>query len=111
MNNFSLLKKLLIAFAVVLFVASCDNEFNELNSDLIDGDIHTGQEHEFFPVTAYDRATGAVQSSALTTNYLGSYNNPVFGRTSANYITQMEIASTNLNQVYFQDFDCLEEVL
>lgn len=103
MNNFSLLKKLLIAFAVILFVASCDNEFSELNSDLIDGDIHTGQEQLFYNVNAYDRATGAVQTSALTTNFLGSYNDPVFGRTTANYVTQLEIASANLGQEFTEN--------
>jgi hypothetical protein len=97
MNNFSLIKKLLFAFAAILLIASCDDEFDTLNSDIIDGDIHTDMERQFYDVTAYDRPTGAVQTSSLTTNFLGSYDNPVFGKTTASYVTQLEVATANLN--------------
>jgi Domain of unknown function (DUF4270) len=97
MNNFSLIKKLLFAVAAILLIASCDDEFDTLNSDIIDGDIHTDMERQFFDVTAYDRPTGAVQTSSLTTNFLGSYDNPVFGKTTASYVTQLEVATNNLN--------------
>ncbi|MFP9098877.1 DUF4270 domain-containing protein [Flavobacterium sp. RHBU_24] len=97
MNNFSLIKKFLFAFAAILLIASCDDEFDELNSNIIDGDIHTGQERFEGSVVAYDRPTGGVQTSSATTNFLGIYDNPVLGKTTASYITQLELATTNLN--------------
>ena len=97
MNNFSLIKKFLFAFAAILLIASCDDEFDQLNSDIIDGDIHTDQERFEGSVVAYDRATGGVQTSSATTNFLGIYDNPVLGKTTASYITQLELATTNLN--------------
>lgn len=103
MNNFSLIKKFLFAFAAILLIASCDDEFDTLNSNILDGDIHSSFDHTSYPVIAYDRATGAVATSSFTTNFLGTYDNPVFGKTTASYITQLEVASTNLGAKFTEN--------
>ncbi|PZR23824.1 MAG: hypothetical protein DI539_02295 [Flavobacterium psychrophilum] len=97
MTNSSFLKKLifaLTAFSVVLFVA-CDDDFNSLGSDVIDGDIHSDMIREEVSVVAYDRPTGAVQANNMTQNQLGVYDNPVFGKTVSNFVTQVVMASEN----------------
>ncbi|RDI08581.1 DUF4270 domain-containing protein [Flavobacterium sp. AG291] len=97
MTNSSFLKKLvfaLTAFSVVLFV-SCDDDFNLLGADVIDGDIHSDMEREEVSVVAYDRPTGAVQANNMTQNQLGVYDNPVFGKTVSNFVTQVVMASEN----------------
>lgn len=97
MTNSSFLKKLifaLTAFSVVLFVA-CDDDFNSLGSDVIDGDIHSDMIREEVSVAAYDRPTGAVQANNMTQNQLGVYDNPVFGKTVSNFVTQVVMASEN----------------
>lgn len=94
MTNSSFLKKLLFAFSVVLFV-SCNDDFNEIGSDLVGDDIHYDMEKYIVDVKAYDRATGAVQSNNMTLNQLGVYDNPVFGKTTSHFVTQIEMASEN----------------
>lgn len=97
MTNSSFLKKLvfaLTAFSVVFFV-SCDDDFNLLGADVIDGDIHSDMEREEVSVVAYDRPTGAVQANNMTQNQLGVYDNPVFGKTVSNFVTQVVMASEN----------------
>jgi hypothetical protein len=94
MNKISLLKRLICALSIVIF-ASCDDEFNDVGADIVGGDVHSDLVKLDASLVAYDRATGPVQSNNLTVNTLGVYNNPVFGKTTASYVTQVSLASPN----------------
>ena len=94
MNNFSLIKKLFLAFAVV-FAVSCDSDFNDVGSDIIDDDLHSDITRYEGNVVAYDRATGAVQTNNMPVNSLGIYTNPAFGTTKAHFVTQLELELEN----------------
>lgn len=94
MNNNSFLKKILFSLSIVFFV-SCDKDFNEIGADIIEADIHHNMIKHQAKVVAYDRPTGAVQANNLPVNSLGVYNNPVFGKTVAHFVTQVELASEN----------------
>jgi hypothetical protein len=93
MKNFSFLKNIFFALAILAAVVACDNDYDLLGSDVVDGDIHNTLNAYNGQVTAYDRKIGAVQTNSLTTNLLGSYKS-VFGRTTASYVTQVQLAST-----------------
>ena len=90
MNTISFVKKFLFVLSAV-FVISCDTDFNELNTNIIDDDIHSDMLRYEAKVTAYDRATGVVQSNNLPVNSIGVYDSPVFGKTVAHYVTQVEL--------------------
>ena len=94
MNNFSLLTRFIFVLSF-LSLASCDDEFNEVGSDVIGGDIHNNIIRMQPSLLAYDKATGAVQTNNLDINALGVYDNPVFGKTKAHYITQIQLDSEN----------------
>ena len=94
MTNSSFLKKLLFAFGIVFFV-SCNDDFNEIGSDIVGDDIHTDMVQHIVDVTAYDRPTGAVQSNNLSQNQLGVYSNTYFGKTVSHFVTQLELATEN----------------
>jgi hypothetical protein len=94
MNKISLVKRLICALSIVIF-ASCDDEFNDVGADIVGGDVHSDLVKLDASLVAYDRATGPVQSNNLTVNTLGVYNNPVFGKTTASYVTQVSLASPN----------------
>jgi len=94
MNKISLIKRLICALSIVIF-ASCDDEFNDVGADIVGGDVHSDIVKLDASLVAYDRATGPVQSNNLTVNTLGVYNNPVFGKTTASYVTQVSLASPN----------------
>ncbi|WP_406844749.1 DUF4270 domain-containing protein [Flavobacterium soyae] len=91
MYNTSFIKKILLA-ATVVFLYSCDKDFNAIGDDLI-GDDHFGLESEKYDVIAYNQEVTPIQSNALVTNALGIYDNPVFGTTTANYNTQVALAA------------------
>jgi hypothetical protein len=100
MNTTSIFKTVTVCIAA-LFVASCDKDFNEIGSDIV-GDDHFEIKDSIIEVTAYDQKFGPVQTNKTTTstinvpvNSLGYYNNPLFGKTTANFVTQVELAILN----------------
>lgn len=100
MTNSSFLKKLFLALSVVLLV-SCDKDFNELGSDIIDDDIHHDMIGETIGVVAYNASMGAVQSNNLPINQLGVFNSNVFGKTTAHFVTQLEFPANAANPTLY----------
>jgi len=93
MNTNFYLKQILLALTVVFF-SSCDTNFNEIGSNIV-GAENFGLEKQFFDVLAFNQNQGAIQTNNLAINSLGIYANPAFGTTSANFVTQLELASIN----------------
>lgn len=93
MNKISFTKHLLLAFTVV-FLTSCDSNFNELGTDIV-GIDNFGFESQQYTVNTTNVDLGPLESTNLPINPLGIYNNPVFGLTKANFVTQVELASVN----------------
>jgi hypothetical protein len=91
MYNNSFFKKILVVASVV-FLYSCDKDYNEIGGDLI-GENNFGLEKQTYSVLAYGHKTGPIQSNNLEVNPLGIYNNPNFGETTANFATQLTIAA------------------
>lgn len=98
-------------FKTVLFllsavtVVSCDKDFNEIGTDLV-GDDHYGlekKEDNFVSAASY--ATGPVETKNLPVAPLGIYNDPQFGKVTANYVTQVQLASVNPTLDGFLDID------
>ncbi|MNK40233.1 hypothetical protein D3C87_588780 [compost metagenome] len=96
MTNSSFLKKLFLALSVV-FLVSCDKDFNEVGADIIDDDIHHNITGDTIDVVAYDMPTGAVQSNNLFINQLGVYNSAAFGTRVSTYVTQLQFANNAEN--------------
>ncbi|HEU4791595.1 MAG TPA: DUF4270 domain-containing protein [Flavobacterium sp.] len=76
---------------IVLF-NSCDKEFNVVGEDIIGDNSFDIQKSEY-PVVAYNQKLGPIQSNNLDVNPLGIYNNPSFGTTNANFVTQVALAT------------------
>lgn len=89
-------KRIYSVLAVVLGLAfvACDKDFNEIGSDFV-GDDHFNLESVTVPLVAYDVKAGAVQSNNLPVNPLGIYNHSVFGKTTASFVTQVQLISGN----------------
>ena len=102
----SFLQPILLGLITLLF-ASCDKDFNELGTDIV-GDDHFGSEKNTdLTIKAYNQKLGAVASNNLAINPLGFYQNPAFGTTEANFVTQVEMASVNptFNNTDPEDYD------
>ena len=90
----SFFKTFLLGLSLVLF-ASCDKDFNEVGTNIIGEDHYDFDVDSTKTVVAYNQPFGAVQTNNLPTNALGYYNHPVFGKTKASFVTQLELIAAN----------------
>lgn len=81
---------LFLVFAMVFI--SCDQDFNTIGSDLV-GDEHFDFSTHEAQLKAYSVKTEEVQTNNLPINPLGIYNNPYFGVTKANFVSQVSLAA------------------
>jgi hypothetical protein len=79
-----------LLFSVLLI--SCDKEFNVIGEDLIDNNSF-GISKDEYPVVAYNQKLTAIQSNDLEVNAFGIYENPSFGTTRANFVSQVVLAT------------------
>jgi hypothetical protein len=92
----NIFKSLFVFVAGAALIASCDSEYNDIGADIIEGDIHhNGMTRYEAGIAAYDQSTGAVQTNNLPLNILGVYDNPAFGKTTAQFVTQLELGVEN----------------
>lgn len=88
------LLKIISILAISSVVLSCDKDFNSINSEILDDAHFTLESIDDVPLLAYSKRTGAVQSNNLPVNALGVYNSPKFGKTTANFVSQVELGFT-----------------
>ncbi|MNK73178.1 hypothetical protein D3C87_926710 [compost metagenome] len=91
MYKTSFFKKSLLA-VIAVFLYSCDKDFNAIGEGLV-GDDHFGLESEKYDVLAFNQEVTPIQSNNMSPNALGIFENPVFGTTTANFVTQIGLAS------------------
>ncbi len=97
------MKKLLnlyrpLAFLVILALAftACDRDFTTIESD-IEGIQNFENNSKSFPIVAYNKKLNPVQTNGLTSNLLGIYNDPIFGKTTASVVGQVVPTSFDFN--------------
>ena len=90
----SFLKQVLLGLIVVLF-ASCDKDFNEIGTDIISDDHFGFEKYTDASIVAFNQKLGPIASKNLEINSLGIYNNPAFGKTTASFVTQLELVTSN----------------
>ena len=95
MNKHSIFRSVAIVSTALLMLVSCDKDYNEIGSDIVGDDHFDFLVYDQATVRAYNQVSGAVQSNNLPVNALGIYNNPVFGKTKANFVTELSMDSEN----------------
>jgi len=91
MKKKSLFGILLIVSAV--FLQSCDSDFNEIGSGIFGDDGFEFEKYNVQNLSTTMVNTGEVSTRNLPINNLGVYNDPVFGKTTAHFVTQIEMKS------------------
>ncbi len=116
MNKKSFLHTILFGLLTLIFAISCDKDFNELGTDIVD-DEHFGFDVDSLStIKSFNQKLGAVASNNLAINPLGFYNNPAFGTTKANFVTQVELSSlspvfNNTNTELYQALPTIDSVI
>lgn len=93
MFNNSFFKKVLVLSGLV-FLYSCDKDYNTIGGDLLQGNHFTFEKYTS-NVVAFNDNLEVIQSNNQEINPLGIYEDPDFGTTTANFVTQLSLASVN----------------
>lgn len=78
---------------LAVLTQSCDSDFNEIGSDIFGDDGFGFEKYEVQNINASMVNTGQVSTKNLSINNFGAYNDPVFGKTVAHFVTQLEMAT------------------
>jgi hypothetical protein len=88
-------KQFLALFIVALLVMSCDKDYNTIGSDLVNGNHFGVKDENHFEIKSTNvRLDGLhpVQTNNLSYNTLGYYNDPIYGETTANVLSQVALS-------------------
>jgi hypothetical protein len=95
MNKSSIFRSILGISTALFLLASCDKDFNEIGSTIIGDDHFDFLLDDMSTVVAFNQNTGIVQTNNMAINSLGVYDNPVFGTTKANFVTDLQLSTVN----------------
>ncbi|TBV28123.1 DUF4270 domain-containing protein [Meridianimaribacter sp. CL38] len=89
------LKYIAILTVLISSFIACDKDFASIDSDIINGDnaTHFNSSQIQYDVIAYNKKLPPVQTNNLPVNPFGVYNDPVYGRTTASFVTQLNIST------------------
>jgi hypothetical protein len=102
MNSFTRLIAVFFLIAALSLV-SCDNELNTLGNGIIGVDPNSTILQQEFEVTTFSSNLNPVQTDNFNSYLLGSYSDPVYGRSEYGLVTQL--IPSFLNPNFDQDSD------
>jgi len=106
MNTFTKAVLLLFAFTII----SCDKDYNTLGSDIVGDEHFDFEKWTVQNLSSYSMEACPVQTNNLPLNSLGIYDNPVFGTTKANFVSQIEMIYENPSIGYDYDITANDSV-
>lgn len=84
--------------AVLLFIiamASCEDDLSTIGAELLGTETPTGILDDSHSVVAYSQQMNPVQTNRLPSYQLGVYNNPVYGKSTVNLLSQLTMRANN----------------
>ena len=90
-----LFNALFFILLIIIFNFSCNEEYNSVGIELVsDSDFET--KVEFYPVYSRTDSIADVQSDRQVYMHIGQFTLPFFGRSSANFTTQINIPPNSI---------------
>lgn len=116
MNKKTLLHPILFGLITIIFTVSCDKDFNELGTDIVDDEHFNFDKYTDATVKSFNQKLGPIASNNLPINPLGFYSNPAYGNTKANFVTQLELSSlspvfNNTNSELYEQLPVVDSVI
>ncbi|MDR0229007.1 MAG: DUF4270 domain-containing protein [Flavobacteriaceae bacterium] len=121
MNQKRIIKGLFLALGI-LGLQSCDKDFTNVGSDIIDNGNLKIEAYTVQDIVSYNQAYGAMDTRNLLETPLGSINSDAFGNTSSSIVTQLQYNAGGFQNIgdnpvidsvyvyvpYFSKFDKVE---
>ena len=98
----NVIKSAALLMIVAFTTVACEKDFVNVESDITGAQNFTTNS-KLFPFVSYSKKLDPVQTNGLASNLLGTYNDPIYGLTSANIVTQ--IAPNNVNPIFGENLE------
>jgi|SRR5690554_187860 len=85
------IQKVIVLSILAFGTWSCDQEFTEMGSEVIDNDSFGFDKYTVENIAVNNQESGIANTRDLPINNLGVYSHSTFGKTSAHIITQLEM--------------------
>mgnify|MGYP003645233060 FL=1 len=82
-------------FFIIIAFSSCQEDISTLGSEVLGTETPNGILDESQSVIAYSRKLGPVQSNRLPAYQFGVYNDPVYGKSTVNLLSQLTLGSSD----------------
>lgn len=93
------IKNLLPIAGAILFIiiglSSCQEDISTIGSEILGTETPNGILDESQTIVAYSRKLGPVQSNRLPSYQFGVYNDPVYGKSTVNLLSQLTLESND----------------
>lgn len=89
------LPKVLAILALIISFASCEEDFNTIGANIIGDENFASEFTDSLSVVSYSRKLLPAQTSGLPVYQMGVYNDPVYGKTTVNWLTQLTLDQTD----------------
>lgn len=93
------IKNLLPTAGAILFIimalASCQEDVSTIGSEILGNETPNGILDDSQTIVAYSQKLGPLQSNRLPAYQMGVYNDPVFGKSSVNLLSQLTLDSND----------------
>ena len=89
----------ILFFSFLAFV-SCDKDFNTIDASVIGENNYEFSSYNDGMVLAHNQGLGVMQSNNMPVNPLGVYQDPNFHTTTAHFVTQLQLNTTNFNPTF-----------
>lgn len=89
------LPQLLAILFLIIGLASCQEDFSNLGSDVIGGQAINVLSKTDHSVVAFSKKLEAVQSNSLPIYQLGTYADPVYGKTKVDLVSQLVLGTVD----------------
>jgi hypothetical protein len=80
---------------IIISLASCQEDFSSIGSDTIGSQDITTLFHNTSTVISYSKKLGPVQTDQLPVYQLGTYNDPVYGKSKFEFVGQVNLRTQN----------------
>lgn len=93
------IKNLLPLAGTILFIiiglSSCESDISTIGSEILGDESPNGILDESHTVISYSKKLGPLQSNRLPAYQLGVYNDPVYGKSTVNLLSQLTMEKNN----------------
>lgn len=97
MSFSKLTKRITILAGLIFLMAACNDDFNEIGSSIVDSGNFEALYYGHAKLNAKSEKFNRIKSNNLSAYALGVYDDPMYGKSTANVLTQVALSRENPN--------------